>query len=101
MTLSEAVQAKVAEWQPAAGRQDLTVPDEGSGWAVRLTADRNDAVGCLVWEAGLRRTAADEGGATLRSRAPRRRAGDGPARPPGRGRVGRGRGEALLRSKKP
>jgi hypothetical protein len=57
MTLDETLQPKLAEWRPAAGRQTLTVPDGGSGWAVSLTADRHDELGCLVWEMTLRRVA--------------------------------------------
>ena len=34
---------------------DLTVADEAPGWAVTITADRCDEVGCLVWELNLRR----------------------------------------------
>lgn len=58
MTLNEAVRAKVAEWQlPGAGRQTLLIPDESCGWAVKITADRNDEVGCLLWEVEARRGA--------------------------------------------
>jgi hypothetical protein len=58
MTLNETVLQKLAEWRPSGGRQTLTLPDEGSGWAVALTADRHDELGSLVWELGLQRTAA-------------------------------------------
>jgi hypothetical protein len=56
MSLSEVVQAKLAEWHPAAGeRQALTINDEASGWSVTLTAERNDEVACRLWEIALRR----------------------------------------------
>jgi hypothetical protein len=59
MTLNEAILQKVAEWRPKAGEgQGLSVADESSGWAVNVTADRNDELGCLVWELSLRRPTA-------------------------------------------
>lgn len=59
MTLNDTTLQKLAEWRPAGGRQTLAVADEGLGWAVALTADRNDELGCLLWEATLRRTTAE------------------------------------------
>lgn len=56
MTLNETFLPRLAEWQPPAGRHNLIAPDEGSGWAVVLTADRWDAMSCLIWEMTLRRT---------------------------------------------
>jgi hypothetical protein len=57
MTLSETVLQKVAEWRvPGNKRQTLSIPDEGSGWVVEIQAERNDELGCRVWELGLRRT---------------------------------------------
>jgi hypothetical protein len=49
------------------------VPDEGAGWAVSLTADRADELGCLVWEMALRRAAPlpDGDAAALRAWAER------------------------------
>jgi hypothetical protein len=59
MTLNEAILQKVAEWRPkGSDRQTVSVADESSGWAVNVTADRNDDLGCLVWELTLRRPAA-------------------------------------------
>src|SRR5262249_54577542 len=46
---------KLAEWHPPAGRQQLTVPHEATGWAVTVTSDRCDVLGCLLWEVALRR----------------------------------------------
>jgi hypothetical protein len=62
MTLNETLLAKLAEWRPGAGRKTLNVPDEGAGWAVSLTADRADELGCLTWELTLRRGAPLPGG---------------------------------------
>jgi hypothetical protein len=56
MTLNETLLAKLAEWRPGRGRQTLTIPDAGAGWAVSLTADRADELGCLVWELTVRRS---------------------------------------------
>jgi hypothetical protein len=57
MTLSETVLRKAAEWHVSGTkRQTLTIPDAGSGWALAIHADRNDELGCRVWELWLRRT---------------------------------------------
>jgi hypothetical protein len=56
MNRNEAVLAKLADWRPPEGRQSLLVQDE-SPWAVTLTADRADQLGCLVWELDLRKKA--------------------------------------------
>lgn len=66
MTLENTVQQKVSEWRPPGGRQSLTVRDEPSGWSVTVTADRCDALGCLVWELRLHRQTAVPG-QTLRA----------------------------------
>lgn len=58
MSLNEAVLQKLADWSPPAGRQTLNLPGESSGWSLRLTADRHDELGTLVWELGLERSAA-------------------------------------------
>jgi len=42
------------------------VPGEG-GWAVAVTADRSDVLGCLVWEMTVRRTTPPAEGASLRA----------------------------------
>lgn len=56
MTLNEPLLQKLADWHPtSAGRHILALPDEGSGWSVAITADRCDALSCLVWEMTLRR----------------------------------------------
>jgi hypothetical protein len=56
MTLVKTVLAKASKWKTAE-RRTLTVPDEGSGWTVSLTADRCDDLGCLLWEVALQRSA--------------------------------------------
>jgi hypothetical protein len=57
MTLNETVHQKVADWQPGSqGRQTLLIPDEGSGWQVRVTADRHDQLSSALWELNLQRT---------------------------------------------
>jgi hypothetical protein len=56
MTLDEILLQKLSEWHPPPGRQDLSVADPASGWAVTLTADQRDVLGCLVWELTVRRT---------------------------------------------
>ena len=59
MTLDELLLQKLSEWRPTGiGRYTLATSDEDSGWTVRLNADRNDVLGCLVWELTLNRTAA-------------------------------------------
>src|ERR1700682_622816 len=61
MTLSETVLRKLDEWKPGENkRNSLFIPDEGSGWSVALTVDRQDEVGCLVWEVVLRRASVPE-----------------------------------------
>lgn len=55
MNRNEALLAKLADWRPPEGRQSLLVPD-GGPWAVTLTADRADQLGCLVWELALRKS---------------------------------------------
>jgi hypothetical protein len=69
MTLDATLLARLAEWRPGTGRRTLNVPDEGSGWAVSLAADRADQVGCLVWELTLRRYPALPGGDATALRA--------------------------------
>ncbi len=55
MTLAETVLQRVAEWRPSAGGRDrLAVA--GGGWAVELTADANNEIGCRAWEVTLRST---------------------------------------------
>ncbi len=69
MTLNEILLAKLAEWRPGRGRQTLNLPDEGAGWALSLTADRADELGCLVWEMTLRRSTPLAGGDAAALRA--------------------------------
>lgn len=56
MTLEETVLRKLGEWRPSRdSRQTLNVVDPQSAWAVSVTADRQDDLGCAVWEMSVRR----------------------------------------------
>ncbi len=55
MTFGETVLGKLAEWRPTGdGRHTLPVTDEATGWAAEITVDRQDSVGCQVWETTVR-----------------------------------------------
>jgi hypothetical protein len=69
MTLASILLEKLAEWRPAPGRQTLEAAD--GPWAVAVTADRGDQLGCLVWELALRRTAPAESPRPVRDWAER------------------------------
>src|SRR5437763_13484224 len=71
MTLENTLLERLAEWHPPAGRHTLTVPDGSAAWAVSVTADRSDVLGCLVWELAVRRTGDARAGETLRGWADR------------------------------
>ena len=72
MTLEKMLQQKLSEWRPTGtGRHTLTIPDEGAGWTAHLTTERNDTLGCQVWELTLRRTTAAAPAADLQSWANR------------------------------
>ncbi len=59
MTLENTLRQKLSEWRPASeGRHTLSVLDDQAGWTATLTADRQDQIGCVIWELALRRTAA-------------------------------------------
>jgi len=62
---------RLADWRPAAGRQQLLIPDAGTGWAVTLIADRCDELGCLLWDMSLRRTQPAPANANLHTWADR------------------------------
>jgi hypothetical protein len=53
MTLENTLLEKLSEWQPSPGRHELHVAD--GGWSATVTADRSDALGCLLWELRLQR----------------------------------------------
>lgn len=56
MTLENRLLQELGDWRPAGdGRHTLAVTDEAAGWNVAVTADRQDQVGCIVWELALRR----------------------------------------------
>jgi hypothetical protein len=56
MILDEILCKKLADWRPPEGRHDLTVSEDELGWAVTLTAERCDELGCLVWELHVNRS---------------------------------------------
>jgi hypothetical protein len=59
MNRNETLLQKLADWRPAGpGRQTFAFADTASGCTVTLEAERNDELGCLLWELTLRRTAA-------------------------------------------
>jgi len=63
MSLNETFMQKLEDWQPpGGGRQTLSIPDADAGWAVSVTADRNDEIGCLAWEIEAERTTASFAG---------------------------------------
>ena len=67
MTLAEALRAKLADWTPAGGgRHSLSHTDPDAGWAVAVSADRTDTIGCLAWELSAARTGPAPAGATSR-----------------------------------
>jgi hypothetical protein len=51
MKVAEALLPKLGEWTPSgSGRHSWTHALAGTRWALHLTADRVDTLGCLVWE---------------------------------------------------
>jgi hypothetical protein len=48
MTLENTLLEKLSEWQPPPGRHESHVSAES--WSASVTADRSDALGCLLWE---------------------------------------------------
>jgi hypothetical protein len=61
MSLAETIQQKLADKTPHTGRHEWSVATDGTGWSLHLTLDRQDELGCLVWEFTLYRTAAPAG----------------------------------------
>lgn len=61
MNLDELLPQRLAEWRFDSDRRTLTVAAPESGWAVDLTADCADAVGCRLWEVALRPTVPQAG----------------------------------------
>lgn len=55
MTVNEAVLQKLAEWRlPSPGRHSFSMPLPGLDAAATLTADLNNELGCMLWEATVR-----------------------------------------------
>ena len=62
MTANETLLQKLAEWRPVGdGRHALACADEHSGWTLTIEADRNDELGCLLWELKLRKATPSAG----------------------------------------
>ncbi|GIW81256.1 MAG: hypothetical protein KatS3mg105_3063 [Gemmatales bacterium] len=56
MKLNQTLLHKLGEWRPAENkRSSMSISDSESGWAVDITAERNDEMGCKIWELTLRR----------------------------------------------
>jgi hypothetical protein len=55
MSLDVLLLEKLARWRPD-GRGALEVSAPEYGWAVTITADAADVVGCRLWELSLRRS---------------------------------------------
>src|SRR5262245_15112370 len=104
MTLENTLLQKLGEWRPVGeGRHTLAATDEAAGWTAAVTADRQDQIGCVVWEMTLRRTTpAACGAAALRAWADRAAANvKGLLEALAVVEVDAARGEALLRSGDP
>jgi len=57
MTIAEQLQPKVSDWAPVGtGRHELTVLVDENRWAVNLSAERVDSLGCLLHEVTLLRS---------------------------------------------
>jgi hypothetical protein len=67
MTLAETIQQKLADKTPQAKRHDFAVAAAEGAWSLHLTLDRQDELGCLVWELTLVRTGTAPAEVTLRS----------------------------------
>jgi hypothetical protein len=102
MRLAETVRQKLAENFPHSGRHELAIADDKAGWAINLTLDRRDELGCLLWELALRRTNPAPAGETLRTWAERiARQTTGLLEPLKVHEIDELRNEALLRSEAP
>jgi hypothetical protein len=55
MTLEETLLQRLADYGPQdSGRQTVTASDDEAGWSVSLSMDRNDNLGCALWEMSQR-----------------------------------------------
>ncbi len=67
MTLAETLLPRLSEWRPSGeGRHTWSESVPAAGWAVHLTADKNDTLSTLVWELTLARTGAAPAGFALK-----------------------------------
>jgi hypothetical protein len=100
MTLAETVRQKLSETEPHTGRHELAIA--ACGWALHLTLERRDELGCLIRELALRRTAAAPKGETMSTWADRiARHATGLLEPLKIHEIDEVRNEALLRSVTP
>ena len=66
------MRSKIVDGTPAGtGRHSLCHTDPDAGWAVSVSADRNDSVGTLAWELAATRTGAAPSDLTQRQWADR------------------------------
>lgn len=67
MTPAEILLPKLSEWRPAgSGRHSWSEALPGTGWAVHLTAEQSDSLGCRAWEYTLTRNGDAPADLTLR-----------------------------------
>jgi hypothetical protein len=72
MTLADLLLAKLADWRPTGpGRHAWSSDFPDQGWQLRLTADRVDTVGALLWEVNLHRLTPADGAESLKAAAGR------------------------------
>ena len=57
MSWNETLLQKLADWRPEGpGRHALASTDDAAAWTATIEVNRNDQLGCLLWEASLRRS---------------------------------------------
>ena len=104
MTLAETLLPKLADWRPAGeGRHAVNLALPEHGWAVGLTADRADSVGCRLTQIEATRTTPVPDDADALEAHARKAAGrvTGLLEPLRLVEIDRGRHVALLRSDAP
>lgn len=67
MTPAEILLPKLSEWRPAGSGRHTRSEPLSNGWAVHLTAEQSDALGCRLWDFAAVRTGEAPDGLTLRS----------------------------------
>lgn len=66
MKLNDQILQRLAEWRPSEGRTCIAIVGEEPGWTATITADRNDELGCMMWESVVQKTTA-RGALSLRA----------------------------------